>query len=134
MTDREKIIDHLRIIRTWNEVGKAYAFDESDRKEKAKTVEWIDDALELLKEQEARVLDWDEIKNYPVVYGEFKGVKNIFPLIITVDDGCCLSWNPDMNTSKEFILLVDDEEDRKNTRCWNRMPTDEQRKAVKWDD
>jgi hypothetical protein len=104
------------------------------REDFAQTIEDACKKLELLKEQEARVLDWDEIKNYPVVYGEFKGVKNIFPLIITVDDGCCLSWNPDMNTSKEFILLVDDEEDRKNTRCWNRMPTDEQRKAVKWDD
>ena len=49
---REKVIDNLLIIRTWNEVGKAYAYDEMDKKEKAKTVEWIDDALKLLKEQE----------------------------------------------------------------------------------
>jgi len=49
----EKVIDHLLIIRTWNEVGKAYAYDEMDKKEKAKTVEWIDDALKLLKEQES---------------------------------------------------------------------------------
>ena len=52
MTDREKVIDYLLIIRTWNEVGKAYAYDEMDKKEKTKTVEWIDDALTLLKEQE----------------------------------------------------------------------------------
>lgn len=52
MADREKVIDHLLIIRTWNEVGKAYAYDEMDKKEKTKTVEWIDDVLELLKEQE----------------------------------------------------------------------------------
>jgi len=49
---REKVIDNLLIIRTWNEVGKAYAYDEMDKKEKAETVEWIDDALKLLKEQE----------------------------------------------------------------------------------
>ena len=58
MTDRNKVICHLQIIRTWNEVGKAYAYDEMDRKEKAKTVEWIDDALELLKEQQKLI---DEI-------------------------------------------------------------------------
>lgn len=52
MLNREEVIDHLYIIRTWNEVGKAYAYDEMDKKEKAKTVEWIDDVLELLKEQE----------------------------------------------------------------------------------
>ena len=53
MPDRKKIIENLQIIRTWNEVGKAYAYDEMDKKEKAKTVEWIDDTLELLKEQES---------------------------------------------------------------------------------
>lgn len=53
MPDREKVIDHLLIIRTWNEVGKAYAHDEMDKKEKTKTVEWIDDALTMLKEQKA---------------------------------------------------------------------------------
>ena len=52
MTDRNKVICHLLIIRTWNEVGKAYACDEMDKKEKAKTVEWIDDALKLLEEQQ----------------------------------------------------------------------------------
>ena len=52
MPDNKKVIDHLLIIRTWNEVGKAYAYDEMDKKEKTKTVKWIDDALELLKEQE----------------------------------------------------------------------------------
>lgn len=49
MPDRENVIGHLQIIRIWNEVGKAY-----DKKEKAKTVEWIDDTLELLKEQEKK--------------------------------------------------------------------------------
>ena len=52
MTDRRKVICHLQIIRTWNEVGKACACNEMDKKEKAKTVEWIDDALELLEEQQ----------------------------------------------------------------------------------
>ena len=55
--DLEKVIDHLYIIRTWNEVGKAFAYDETDKKEKAKTVEWIDDALELLKEQQKLIDD-----------------------------------------------------------------------------
>ena len=89
----------------------------------------------LLKEQEPRVLDWDEIKNYPVVYGEFRGIKEIYPLIITVDDwGRCLSWNPRINVSDEFLLVVSDEEDKRNTRCWNHMPTEEQRQAVPWDE
>jgi len=89
----------------------------------------------MLKEQKPRILDWDEIKNYPVVYGEFRGIKEIYPLIITVDDwGRCLSWNPGINVTKEFLFVVSDEEDRRNTRCWNHMPTEEQRQAVPWDE
>jgi len=92
-----------------------------------------EDAFSLLKEQEARILGWDEIKNYSVVYGEFKGVSEIYPLIITFDSkGRALSWNPGINGKEEDLLLTYDEEDRKNTRCWNKMPTEEQRKSVKW--
>ena len=93
------------------------------------------DVLALLKEQEPRILDWDEIKNYSVVYGEFKGVSEIYPLIITFDsEGRALSWNPGINNKEEYLLLVYDEEDRKNTRCWNKMPTEEQRRTVKWNE
>lgn len=51
--NRQDVIDHLQIIRTWNECGKSFAFDETDLKEKTKTVEWIDDALELLQEHDS---------------------------------------------------------------------------------
>ena len=94
----------------------------------------LDDAIALLKELEPRVLNWDEVENYSVVYGEFRGVKEIFPLIITKDMfGRTLSWNPGINRSGECFLLVSDEEDKRNTRCWNIKPTDEQREAVKWE-
>lgn len=94
----------------------------------------VRDAIALLKEQEPRVLNWDEVGNYSVVYGEFRGVKEIFPLIVTKDmSGRILSWNPGINRSGEHLLLVSDEEDRRNTRCWNREPTDEQREAVTWE-
>ena len=62
--DRKKVINNLLIIRTWNEVGKAYAYDEIDKKEKTKTVVWIDDALELLKEQEPVKPTWSQGKAY----------------------------------------------------------------------
>ena len=68
MANREKVIDHLLIIRTWNEVGKAYAYDEMDKKEKAKTVEWIDDTLDLLKEQQKLI---DDITQRMVNNGAF---------------------------------------------------------------
>lgn len=126
--DMEKIIKELHDARRYLE-DKEW----SDRGA-SPHIDAINDALALLKEQEARILQWDEIKDYPVVYGEFKGEADIYPLIITLDNfGRCLSWNPGINVSSEYLLLVSDEEDRKDTRCWNKMPTDEQRQAVKWE-
>lgn len=128
MTDREKVTEILEkaktIIENWVPMFEQY-----------NTPAGIDDAIVLLKEQEARILGWDEIKNYSVVYGEFKGISEIYPLIITYDSkGRALSWNPCINRKEEYLLLTYDEEDRKNTRCWNKMPTEEQRQAVKWND
>ena len=151
MTDKDKVIKGLIHCTAWAglhecqpKVGDDCPYeDESDCK-----LTIMEDALAVikeqkeeikrlkleLKEQEPRILDWDEIRNYPVVYGEFRGIKEIYPLIITVNNwGQCLSWNPGINVSDEFLLVVSDEEDRKNTRCWNKMPTDEQRQAVKWE-
>lgn len=126
MTDREKII---KAIEKAKKQSEQYALDRI-----VVPFKEADMILALLKEQEARVLNWDEVENYSVVYGEFRGEEEIFPLIITKDaSGRILSWNPGINRSGEYILLVSDEEDRQNTRCWNIEPTDEQREAVKWE-
>lgn len=151
MTDKDKVIKGLTHCTAWGglhecqpKVGDDCPYeDEADCK-----LSIMYDALELLKEQkkeikrlklelkerEPRILDWYEIRNYPVVYGEFRDVEEIYPLIITLDTkGRILSWNPHMNVDGEFLLLISDKEDRKNTRCWNEMPTEEQRQAVKWE-
>ena len=123
--DRKKVIGHLYDCLVASRLENMWVFVRKDI---------VGDALALLKEQEARVLNWDEVENYSVVYGEFRGEKEIFPLIITKDmSGRILSWNPGINRSGEYLLLVSDEEDRRNTRCWNIEPTDEQREATKWE-
>lgn len=133
MADRDKVIRALHCCAHTD--GSDCMYCPYDHNDEDCTALMSMDALELLKEHEPRILDWDEIRNYPVVYGEFRGIKDIYPLIITVDSwGRCLSWNPSINVSEEFILVVSDEEDRKNTRCWDKMPTEEQRQKVKWDD
>lgn len=70
------------------------------------------DAVELLKAQEPRVLTWEEVKKAEVCWLETRGYE---PFATLEAD----TWNP--------------EKYGKSYRCWNRMPTDEQRKAVKWD-
>ena len=51
MNDRDKVISRLQIIRTWAEVGKNYNGIQGDGCLKD-VVDWIDDALVLLKKQE----------------------------------------------------------------------------------
>lgn len=70
-------------------------------------------AARLLKEQEPRVLTWDEVKKAEVCWLEDRGYE---PFATLEAD----TWNP--------------EKYGKSYRCWNRMPTDEQRKMVKWND
>jgi len=53
MNDRDKVISRLQIIRTWAEVGKNYNGIQGEGCLRD-VVDWIDDALVLLKEQEPR--------------------------------------------------------------------------------
>lgn len=50
MTDREKVVSRLQIIRTWADVDQKYGGIKPECCDHI--VKWIDDALELLKEQE----------------------------------------------------------------------------------
>lgn len=74
------------------------------------------DALALLKEQEPRVLTLEEARTYEVVWPEDKGEGELHPLIV----------KNNMNDSKYYKY-------GKHWRVWSAKPTDEQRKAVKWE-
>ena len=54
MTDRDKVISHLAIIRTWAEVDQKRGGINPECC--ADIVKWIDEALELLKEQEPKAV------------------------------------------------------------------------------
>ena len=75
------------------------------------------DALELLKAQEPRVLTLEEARTYEVVWPEDKGEGELHPLIV----------ENNMNDSKYYKYGI-------HWRVWSAKPTDEQRKAVKWDE
>ena len=76
----------------------------------------IEDALELLMGQEPRVLTLEEARTYEVVWPEDKGEGELHPLIV----------ENNMNDSKYYKYGV-------HWRVWSAKPTDEQRKAVKWE-
>lgn len=97
------------------------------------------DALALLKEQEPRVMNVTEVTACEVGtvlwVEERQGVTwNLFPLEIDVS-----STHPDTGTNYLFFITYHDirifecDEYNRTWRCWSARPTDEQRKAVKWD-
>ena len=51
--NRQDVMDHLQIIRTWAAVGKDPIYHGIEPKCCEDVEKWIDEALELLKEQEA---------------------------------------------------------------------------------
>ena len=93
------------------------------------------DALSLLKEQEARVMDADEIvlsadpskwlwveRKGDYCAEAFKAGKTISGLIAF-----------DSETPGEFLYCERPDEYGKTWRCWTSRPTDAQREAVKWE-
>ena len=73
----------------------------------------IDEICGLLKEQEPRVLTWDEVERAEVCWMEQRGYEPYADLDAA-------DWNPKCYGNE--------------IRCWSAKPTKEQMKAVKWDD
>lgn len=122
MVNREKVLKGLECCLVFDE-DWLYHCDECPYRateDERKVIDWCchleelrKDALELLKEQEPRVLTLEEAKKAEVCWLEQRGYEPY-----ATDDAD--TWNPEIYG--------------KAYRCWSLKPTDEQRKAVKWDD
>ena len=89
------------------------------------------DAVELLKEQEPRVLTLEEVPDAVFCYLEYKAYGTIEPAIfgeVDTDDTVAFTTLED---GKDYLDISDY---CKAWRCWTAMPTDEQREVAKWDD
>jgi hypothetical protein len=92
------------------------------------------EAVNLLKAQEPRVMTYDEMMKAEICFLEVKGIEEIDPFIRFEVDGKSY-WSSPYTNNKDnpFELLAEQEEYSINARCWTSRPTDEQRKAVKWE-
>lgn len=126
MPDREKVIKGLRDIDGFiaGRVGFAQARN---------FLRTIDDAIDLLKEQEPIVMKLEDVKAFGWDYcyleeerlpgKEYRSVCGDYALT-------CITW-PCIASMR---IQHGDDNYGKKWRCWSAKPTDEQRQAVKWND
>ena len=129
-----RLIDEL-YHRMLNAVGEYDDFVEL-------TVDETKQILELLKEQEAKVMTFDEVKNHyslPPVFPDDLGMQedylnDIEPLYFDFPDDS-VPWTVHWRCHNQVAKYLNDwkADYGKKWRCWTAKPTDEQRKAVKWD-
>lgn len=130
MTDREKVIRDLDEQIAWIRDNDFHKFPGWGH-----AVLAMSDALELLKEQEPRVMTLDEVKSMAdggtAYWIEFDG--KCYPAMV-VDD------KPEVTVSFAVVLKngyspignFKVKEYGNWWRCWNIRPTEEHREAVKW--
>ena len=91
------------------------------------------DALALLKEQEARILDWDELEDWAnAVWFEDKDEHECYIALIAnvgTYDAKFTNVEPGNIHSLDFMRDFY----MKEWRCWSARPTIKQRQAVKWE-
>lgn len=92
------------------------------------------ETLELLKGQESRILDLDELENWDnAVWFEEKDEQDCY-IALTANVGTYDATFVNVEPGKFHRLVFLREFYRKEWRCWSARPTEEQRKAVKWDE
>ena len=147
MIDREKVIKALACCVFPVSKGFPYQSHIADKGCEAVECPYRDDcdqmlldALELLKEQEPRVMTLEEVKGMKrlticAVEQRSKVIKNAFNAeyggIVTLGNESFLDFGlyGDTNRYRRTEAGYG-----KTWRCWNYKPTKEQMEAVKWDD
>ena len=136
MADIEKVLQELPNI---SEMLYQMYKDETDKESISVRCDQylaVDDAIELLKAQQPRVLSYKEVMESDFVFIELytdekDGVEPEFiraiPLFISYTQ-------PDFVTQYEICGHGTWEEYMYNWRCWTAIPTEEQRKAEPWKD
>lgn len=136
MTDREKVLRALKQHLIVNDGEECEYCPYGDLYKIDCVRQLYQDAVELLKEQEPRILTWDELMALP--HGEETNapvVSEVKYPINTWDEGTLCKWRG-AEFIQEFVQdhsLYNRESYGKVWRCWTALPSKKQRKAAKWD-
>lgn len=139
MTDREKVIKGLEEISDYFFNVYHRSKDREEINNAKDRCDAVEDALVLLKEQEAKVLTVDQLEDAldTVVWLETPVSENLadgYSLIMAYSHkyGYMFFDSPFGDNPSQDRLEYS--EYGKSWRCWDKRPTDEQRQAVKWDE
>lgn len=134
MPDLEKVIEGLNDLRSHFRAMAGISSSRQGRANHIESARTIEDAIALLKAQEPRVIPFNEIGNYEVLWLEVRDVETedgLAPWVKTASGRwfsplLCSEAQPDM------ILSTPDEYGR-ICRCWTSRPSDAQREATLWE-
>ena len=96
----------------------------------------VEEIIALLKAQEQRVLELEEVNRLEqneVVWLEDKGIEEIIPAIVVSHSHLYTQQAVCLMIVENPRLWVATFDYRERWRCWTSRPTDEQREAVKWE-
>lgn len=143
MSDRERVMKELSWL-IYNFPQQKDPKDAADKMWNAINT-YCSDALSLLKEQEPRVLPWEKVdkSGNTYVWAEIRSFitdekaliyckivnSEFFHEIYRLREESGMEWA----RTKEDYNRDDSQGSHSGWRCWTARPTEEQRKAVKWE-
>ena len=132
MENIEKVIKCLELCRKFTDSCEGCPYENVPAVENC-MLTMHGDALELLKEQEARILDWDELEDWGnAIWFEDKDEHECYVALIAnvgTYDAKFTNVEPGNIHSLDFMRDFY----MKEWRCWSARPTIKQRQAVKWE-
>ena len=132
MADREKVIKGLEYHLKELSVGKT-CYECPYFGDNPCEIQLIANALELLKAQEPRVMTLEDVKAFGWDYcylEEERMPGKVYRAVCGDYALTCITW-PCVASMR---IQHGDESYGRKWRCWSAKPTDEQRKAVKWNE
>lgn len=138
MVEREKVIKGLQICSQPKSEHKSCPYYPHNTDGKDCITKLTSDALTLLKEQELRVLEYSEIEKHPLVWLEDNDKEDVIPALFLQYNG----WNAEFTVQapdkyvdsiiRSAKIIAVERVYGVTWRAWMAKPTNEQRKAVKW--
>jgi len=130
VTESEKVIEDLKELQIYFRTMAGISTSKEGRQNHMKSARMIEDALALLKAQEPRVMDFDDVVGGDECWLEaINGACGYADCYACTGTGevqvfRCKFDNPQYIMAGDYL---------KTWRCWTSRPTDERREAVKWE-